>query len=606
MPSGETTAPLPGDVLCYRVAVADMPACSQGERETGSPWKDELGLEMYSSAVTLSDMEMFVFPELLYALVLANIMSPRLWRWREDPWFRRIGRLSPGRRIMRLKQYIMDNYDFNLDLETWGLTRKQRELERFRKWIDPRVIAESNALFGYEGDRYYFDLDIRRHFGLDKYDGDVIPYWKTETLEAMDAFRFRPGYARGAGECVSLSALYAAAVFVVCGISLDDIFIMTTPLHSQNFVVVGDGLITNNRRVLTKTMWFNGSELSMKARRALRHERVTLVGHRTGYIHQVYQTATISEEAYRCFRERLTEFLQADPAADLLINFLRAHRDYQNCFQISHRHHGRTRYIPLEVAFHYEHGRPYRLNDRTRDQLLAEIDEMECFAEPIEDRVCLEEFGDWFRRQTSRAGSGSVDELARLMDCQRSRLPQVMRDLTAFLKIEPRLPDPRCKRFVTRSAIEIDPDMSREEIVDRLENARAANAAADLAFYAFRDLSICDWRPFLKAAVERNPVILEGTADMSDQEAFSWLCSIPDESIYDGTRLAQPDEVWNFKRGDGVEKALCAADVLRHRHPGKAVMITVMPDRAVVECAGILKWEFVSRKGLQAELIVDG
>ena len=35
-----------------------------------------------SSAVTLSDMEVFVFPELLYSLVLANIMSPRLWRWR--------------------------------------------------------------------------------------------------------------------------------------------------------------------------------------------------------------------------------------------------------------------------------------------------------------------------------------------------------------------------------------------------------------------------------------------------------------------------------------------------------------------------------------------
>lgn len=33
-------------------------------------------LEKYSSATTLSDMEVFVFPELMYSLVLANIMSP--------------------------------------------------------------------------------------------------------------------------------------------------------------------------------------------------------------------------------------------------------------------------------------------------------------------------------------------------------------------------------------------------------------------------------------------------------------------------------------------------------------------------------------------------
>jgi len=76
-------------------------------------------------------------------------------------------------------------------------------------------LAQSNALFGYEGDKYYFDIDIRTHFGLDKYEGDVIPYWKTETVEAMDAFRYKPTYVSGAGECVSLATLYAAALFIV-------------------------------------------------------------------------------------------------------------------------------------------------------------------------------------------------------------------------------------------------------------------------------------------------------------------------------------------------------------------------------------------------------
>ncbi len=45
-------------------------------------------LEKYSSAMTLSDMEIFVFPELMEALVLANIMSPVIWRWRDEDCFR--------------------------------------------------------------------------------------------------------------------------------------------------------------------------------------------------------------------------------------------------------------------------------------------------------------------------------------------------------------------------------------------------------------------------------------------------------------------------------------------------------------------------------------
>jgi len=159
----------------------------------GTDIPDGQELEKYSSAVTLSDMEMFIFPELLYSLVLANIMSPRLWTWREHDWFRKIDRMSPYRRILRLKQFIIDHYEFNLDLDTWGLTTQEKELARFGPWIDERTLAESNALFGYEGDKYYFDIDIRRHFGLDKYTSNVIRYLKTETHEDMDVFEFKDG-----------------------------------------------------------------------------------------------------------------------------------------------------------------------------------------------------------------------------------------------------------------------------------------------------------------------------------------------------------------------------------------------------------------------------
>jgi hypothetical protein len=238
-------------------------------------------LEKYSSAVTLGDMEVFVFPELMYSLVLANIMSPVFWRWREEETFKKLEGKSTYRRLMRMRQFVMDEYEFNLDLNTWGLTHKDTELRRFENYIAPEDIARSNALFGYTGDKYYFDVDIRRHFGLDQYDGDIIPYWKTETIEAMNAFRHKDGYETGAGECVSLSTLYAAAAFVVCGIPLDDIYMVLTPLHSQNFIDINEGIITNNRRLVTKPMWFNGTEISDKAQRAIRNEQVTTVANNT-------------------------------------------------------------------------------------------------------------------------------------------------------------------------------------------------------------------------------------------------------------------------------------------------------------------------------------
>src|SRR3990172_868175 len=126
-------------------------------------------LEKYSSAMTLSDMEIFVFPELVYSLVLANIMSPVIWGWRELDCFKKLEGKGSYKKLMRLKQFIIDEFDFNLDLETWGLTSKAAEIKRFENFISPEDIAKSNALFGYEGDKYYFDVDIRKHFGLEKF-----------------------------------------------------------------------------------------------------------------------------------------------------------------------------------------------------------------------------------------------------------------------------------------------------------------------------------------------------------------------------------------------------------------------------------------------------
>lgn len=396
--------------------------------------------EEKSSAVSLSDMEIFIFPELMYSLVLANILSPRIWAWRNLEWFDGIREMRPKKRLQRLRQHIMDNYTFNLDLETWGLTTQQKELKRFAPFLSPDDIASSNALFGYQGDVYYYDIDIRRHFGLDKYSGDTIPYWKTETVEAMDAFRLKPGHSAGAGECVSLAGLYAAAAFVVCGFPLDDIYLMATPLHSQNYIDVDTGILTNNRRLVTKSMWANGTVISQQARRALEHERVTIVSHASGYIHLLYPEATIDPVVYERFSKRIKEYL-----------------------------------IPPKDA--------------------------------VDQRI-----------------------------------------------VSPRLPDASRVRFDNpNTPLDITPDMDYQEVAQRLEALRETNRAAALAPYAARELGKTEVRPFIKAALERNPVSKNVTMDQ--------IVKLRPESIYDGTsRLAQPDEVWNFGSGDGLEKCLLAAN----------------------------------------------
>src|SRR4030043_616506 len=351
-------------------------------------FSDRKLLEKYSSAFTLSDMEIFIFPDLFYPLVLADIMSPVIWEWRNDPWFRDIEKRGFTYRVNRIKQFIIQNYVFNLDLATWGLTTKTREIERFREFFDMEHLRQSNALFGYEGDKYYFDIDIRKHFGLDIFNSDVIPYWKTETVEAMTAFRNKENFITGAGECVSLSALYAAAMFVIGRIPLEKIFLIATPLHSQNFVTEKEGLITNNRRIVTKNMWFNGTSLSEKARRALENEKVTIVTHISGYIHIINNDATIDRKAYGHFSARLREFLITDLTNDIFINFLRFKSKYKTLFQYESVCLGKRRYIALEKMFEYEHTSKFNLSAEIRGQLIKEIECDEFHLSPLPGKLC--------------------------------------------------------------------------------------------------------------------------------------------------------------------------------------------------------------------------
>lgn len=558
-------------------------------------------IEKYSSAVTLSDMEIFIFPELLYSLLLANIMSPIIWEWKKDEWFKDIDKLNPYRKILRLKQYIMDNYDFNLDIDTWGLTTKEKEIARFEPFMNVDTISRSNALFGYEGDKYYFSMDIRRHFGLDKYNSNMIPYWKTETVEAMNAFKYKKGYEKGAGECVSLSTLYAAALFIICKIPLKDIYLLATPLHSQNFVDVKNGIVTNNRRIVTKNMWFNGTELTVKAQRAIRNEQITIISHNTGFVHVVYPEATIDHEVYTDFEKKLKKFLVHDIDYEMLCNFLRQESHFQKFFQIKHEYHGGHRYIPAEKAYAYEHTSSFKINKSTRDKLLSEIDEYEFSQEPIQNRICLNNFDEFFKKH--KVDFNDEKDIISVMDqlnCPNMPLKEILTSLYEFCNIDPKLPG-KNKNFIKTEPIQLSVEMSREDIVSYLESIRDTNVSADLAFYALRDFSRTEWDPFIKAALERNPVSINMYQNLSEDEVINVLENMSNVSIYNGSRMAQPDEVCNYQRGDGLEKAICLANILKHRNNSRNVSIRVLNDHVEINFNNrIIHWP--SNKGLNGTI----
>jgi len=146
--------------------------------------------------------------------------------------------------------------------------------------------------------------------------------------------------------------------------------------------------------------------------------------------------------------------------------------------------------------------------------------------------------------------------------------------------------------------------MDRSQVIARLESLRDQNEYAFLAFYAYRDLNRTEPEPFLKAALERSPVSIAGCKDLDDEAVVALVQDMSEESIYDESgRLAQPDEVWNYRRGDGVEKALLVANVFHSRHPDWRLVLEVTPHSATLVINEEQKtYRFASRKNLRPQV----
>ncbi|MCJ7778984.1 MAG: hypothetical protein MUP16_11820, partial [Sedimentisphaerales bacterium] len=102
---------------------------------------------------------------------------------------------------------------------------------------------------------------------------------------------------------------------------------------------------------------------------------------------------------------------------------------------------------------------------------------------------------------------------------------------------------------------------------------------------------------------ERSPVSLRMAESMSVEQVFAWLGQMKNASIYNAKRLAQPDEVANYKTGDGLEKAFLLANVIRQRNPQQD--IEIIADNSTVVLKGLQQYQFTSDKGLKKHVRIS-
>jgi len=344
-------------------------------------------------------------------------------------------------------------------------------------------------------------------------------------------------------------------------------------------------VLTNNRRLVTRSMWFNGTALSDKARRALEKERVTIVSHVSGYTHIEYPEATIDSGQYGRLDRALREFLATDINFEIFANFLRVNEAFRKYFQFEYQHEGRLQYLTAEKLYHYEHNSKNRVGDTSRSKLLEEVETEDFDLEPNPERYTLNVLEQQLNGRPLTCRARETYEVFRN---QLDRIPnadELCRRLCAFACTQPSLPA-REKTYLATERLNLPLGWPRDQIVNYLTGLRNRHATVDLAFHAARRIREHEWEPYLKACLERNPVSLGYFADRAPQAVFEYLQALPDESIYDGDALATPDEVVNFGRGDGLEKAVCLVNVLKARGNGGDLDLEVSAGRVTLRAGG--------------------
>jgi hypothetical protein len=244
---------------------------------------------------------------------------------------------------------------------------------------------------------------------------------------------------------------------------------------------------------------------------------------------------------------------------------MRSNSQFQNYFQFKQVLNGKELFIKIEKIFEYEQKLQRSFSEQNPKSLISEIPVGEYSEIEYKERIVLQDVENIFKKNkiiVNQEFQTQIQELANQANCQDHILfDNCIANLFDFIMTEPGLPSDD-KQFISCETLNIDINQSREDIISYIKENARINEVSQLALYTYRDMDKIDWRPFIKAALERNPVSLSGLKGNTINGAYELINQLDNSSIYDSKRLAMPDEVWNFQRGDGVEKAFLLANYI--------------------------------------------
>jgi hypothetical protein len=253
--------------------------------------------------------------------------------------------------------------------------------------------------------------------------------------------------------------------------------------------------------------------------------------------------------------------------------------------------------------FEYEHTSKYSAFE-TREQLLKEIDGDDFHLSPIQGKITLNKLERILDSNEGKSIEFLQSEFINQTDSQfHSLLNEMFSEIAKFITTIPRLPDME-KEYASEDRLKIEVDDSREKIITRIKKFAKKHETGLLSLYVFRDMDSIDWEPFIKAALERNPVSFSAFEKCSSEVIYEKIKSLNNESIYDGKRMALPDEVWNFGTGDGCEKALLMADILHHQDPAAEITIDIA-NKNVTLRHNKSEFNFSSKKGFNRFITIS-
>jgi hypothetical protein len=336
----------------------------------------------------------------------------------------------------------------------------------------------------------------------------------------------------------------------------------------------------------------------------MENEKVTIVSHISGYIHTLYSEATIDRDAYNNFSCKLKEFLATDLSSLIFINFLRFKSKYKTLFQYKCDCSGKQRYISLEKMFEYEHISKYKVSSETRCSLIKEIEGDEFHLSPIQGKIMLNDVEEILNSDKKKNLEEIEDEVISLSE----EIPveivhEMFREIKEFIFTDPKLPHGN-KSFSGNENLKITNENTREEIIDIITKESENSELSLLSLYVFRQMDEIDWFPFIKAAIERNPVCFSDLRNKSTSDVYEILESMTNLSVYDAKRLALPDEVWNFKRGDGIEKALLLAGFIMKKKKRTTVNIEIGDEKVFLK-TGDEQFQFSSNKNFTKSITLS-